>query len=218
MNTMELDPALLARWRGIPASGIDPVRTALIVIDLQVGFIDEGYPAYGPHAIDIVPNVNRLVAAFRDAGARIVFTRHTVVDEAPHAPPKWQLDDELLATALASLRPDAPGHPVHPSLDVAPGDRVIDKYRYSAFLPISSPLDAELREAGIDTVVITGTVTNVCCESSARDAHMLNYDVIFVADATAALSDAAHNATLADMAAYFADVKTTDQVLARIAG
>jgi ureidoacrylate peracid hydrolase len=95
---------------------------------------------------------------------------------------------------------------------------VIDKYRYSAFLPVSCQLDRELRAAGIDTVIISGTVTDVCCESSARDAHMLGYEVIFVADATATADDAAHNGALLPLAKYFANVKTTDQVIRKLAG
>jgi ureidoacrylate peracid hydrolase len=216
MNMIELDPEVLAQWRGPLSDGIDPARTALIVIDMQVGFIEEGYPAAGPHAIDIIPNVNRLIAAFRAAGTHIVFTRHTMIDEKPYAPPEWQQEDTFFKAMLDGLRPGASGHPLHAGIDVAPEDRIIDKYRYSAFLPISSPLDADLRARGIDTVVIAGTVTNVCCESSARDAHMLNYEVVFVADANAAFDDAAHNTTLAAMARFFAVVKTTDAVIENI--
>ena len=98
-------------------------------------------------------------------------------------------------------------------VEVQPGDLVIDKVRYSAFLPISSTLDADLKARGIDTVIITGTVTNVCCESSARDAHMLNYKVFFVSDANAAGTDAEHNATLAVMGLLFADVRRTEELL-----
>jgi ureidoacrylate peracid hydrolase len=210
---VELDPALLQSWRAPLTDGIDPARTALVVIDMQIGFLDEGYPAACSHANDIVPNINRLTATFRAAGAHIVFTRHTVTDEAPQAPPKWQMEDAFFGAALATFRPNAAGHPLHPSLDVAPTDQIINKHRYSAFLPISSTLDADLRVLGVDTVVITGTVTNVCCESSARDAHMLNYEVVFVSDATAALDDRAHNAALESMARFFAQVKATDTVI-----
>jgi ureidoacrylate peracid hydrolase len=216
MNTIELAPELLERWRGATADGIDPRRTALVVIDLQRAFIEKGYPAYGQHVIDILPNVNRLTKAFRDVGAHIVFTRHSVADDGSRAPLDWQLKDDFFRLLLDSLRYHTPGHDLHPEVEVAPTDQIIDKYRYSAFLPISSTLDADLRARGIDTVVITGTVTNVCCESSARDAHMLNYDVVFVADATAAMDDQSHNATLATMALIFADVKTTDQVIANL--
>ena len=74
-------------------------------------------------------------------------------------------------------------------------------------------IDRRLREAGIDTVVIVGTLTNVCCESSARDAMMLNYRLVFVSDANAALTDAEHNATLASILRVFGDVASTDEVI-----
>jgi ureidoacrylate peracid hydrolase len=95
-------------------------------------------------------------------------------------------------------------------------DLVVEKTRYSAFLPGASTLDEQLRSRGIDTVIITGTLTNVCCESSARDAMMLNYNVVFVSDATAALSDSAHNATLSTIMQICADVMTADEVLERL--
>ncbi len=85
--------------------------------------------------------------------------------------------------------------------------------RFDAFMPNSSDLDAILRQRGIDTLIITGTVTNVCCESTARDANMLGYKVVFVTDATAAFTDEEHNAALLSMAAVFAEVRDTAGVL-----
>ena len=91
------------------------------------------------------------------------------------------------------------------------------KNRFGAFVPGSSDLHAVLQARGIDTVIITGTATNVCCESTARDAMMMNYKVIFVSDGTATYNDEEHNATLGIMLAMFADVMTTDEVVDRLA-
>ncbi len=216
MNHVETLPETLQIWRGPSAKGIEAIRTALLVIDLQVSFTEPGYPAYGPHAADVIPNVNRLAAVLRDAESKIVYTRHTVVEEGPHALPRWQANNPLDKLALDSLHPDSPGHALDTRLDRHPSDEVMDKYRYSAFLPISSPLDEALKSAGIVTVVITGTLTDVCCESSARDAYMLGYEVIFVSDATAAETDTAHNATLQAVGRYFGNVKSTDEVIANV--
>jgi ureidoacrylate peracid hydrolase len=101
---------------------------------------------------------------------------------------------------------------------VRPEDALIVKKRFSAFIQGSSDINHVLHAAGIDTVIIAGTVTNVCCESSARDAMMLNYRVVFVADATAALSDAEHNATLINMVRVFADVRTANEVIGMLSG
>ena len=77
--------------------------------------------------------------------------------------------------------------------DVQPEDEIVKKYRYSGFLPGTSDLADRLRARGFDTVLITGTVTNVCCESSARDANMMNFRTIMVSDGNAALTQAEHN-------------------------
>ena len=91
------------------------------------------------------------------------------------------------------------------------------KTLFSAFLPESSDLEPRLRARGITTVIITGTVTNVCCDSSARDAMMKNFHVVLVADGTAAHSDVFHNASLNALAATFCDVMPTDEVVSRCA-
>ena len=85
---------------------------------------------------------------------------------------------------IEAFTPGAFGHAIWPGLEVLAHDLEVRKHRFSPFLPNSSDLDAMLRERGIDTLIITGTITNVCCECTARDANMLRYKVVFVADAT----------------------------------
>jgi len=97
---------------------------------------------------------------------------------------------------------------------VRPEDATLVKKRFSAFIQGSSDIDRHLRAEGIDTVIITGTMTNICCESSARDAMMLNYRLVFVSDANAALNDAEHNATLTSILRVFGDIPTTHEVVA----
>jgi ureidoacrylate peracid hydrolase len=94
-----------------------------------------------------------------------------------------------------------------------PNDLKVKKSRFSAFVPGSSDLHVILQARNIDTVIVTGTATNVCCESTARDAMMMNYKVIFVSDATATFNDDEHNATLGIMLAMFADVMSTDELV-----
>ena len=92
-------------------------------------------------------------------------------------------------------------------------DIYVDKTRFGAFVPGASRLHETLQARGIDTLIVTGTLTNCCCESTARDAMQMNYKLIFVTDANAALSDTAHNATLDNMCMIFADVRPTSEVL-----
>ena len=108
----------------------------------------------------------------------------------------------------------APGRQqVWPGLETAPEDLVLVKNRYSALVPGSSPLERVLRNLGIDTILIAGTKTNVCCESTARDAMMLDFKVVLVSDCCAALSDEEHRATLETHIQQFGDVATADRVL-----
>ena len=104
-------------------------------------------------------------------------------------------------------------HQLWPHLTVMPADLKIEKSRFSAFIPGASNLDELLKRRGVNTLIITGTLTNVCCESTARDAMQMNYKLIFVSDSNAALTDAAHNATLDNMCMIFADVRPTTEVL-----
>ncbi len=89
----------------------------------------------------------------------------------------------------------------------------MNKHRFAAFIPGTCDLHQLLQDRGIETLIISGTLTNCCCESTARDAMQLNYKVIFVSDANATLTDAEHNATLNNMCALFADVMSTAEVV-----
>jgi len=192
--------------------------TALVVIDLQNAFMLPGMPAEVPLAREIVPNVNRLAAGVRSTGGTIAWVKMTIQDETR----SWShwfdyfMTAERKAAMLKALSRGEPGHQLHAGLDVKPSDIVVEKTRYSAFIQGSSDLDKILRGRGIDTVVVAGTLTNVCSESTARDAMMLNYKTVLVSDANATLTDAEHNATLGSILQVFGDVMTTDEVLARL--
>ena len=98
-----------------------------------------------------------------------------------------------------------------------PEDEVVQKYRFSAFVQGASDLPQRLRAQGYDTVLITGTVTNVCCESTARDAMMLNFRTIMVTDGNAAVTDEDHNASLIAFYLTFGDIMSTDRLIACLA-
>jgi ureidoacrylate peracid hydrolase len=102
---------------------------------------------------------------------------------------------------------------VYGEMIVAPGDLAVTKNRYSALIDPASALLKVLRERRIDTLLIAGTKTNVCCESTARDAMMLDYKVVLLSDCTAALSDGEHLGTLENIIQQFGDVLTADEAL-----
>jgi ureidoacrylate peracid hydrolase len=199
---------------------IDPARTAHVVVDLQNGFMAEGQPAEVPAAREIGPNVNRISAALRSAGGLVIYIQNTIDAAAKEAWSNWftYMSGEGRREAMEAAFADGSyGHSLWPGLEVLPQDIRVKKNRFGAFVPGSSDLHAVLQARGIDTVIITGTATNICCESTARDAFMLNYRTLVVSDANATVSDEAHNASLNALFARFADVFSTDEVVGLLA-
>jgi nicotinamidase-related amidase len=202
--------AVLNDFRALEAG-----RTALVNIDMQNAFLAADQVFGNAHARDVIPRVNKLSRAMRAAGAPVIWTRQTCTAEPPLAPADWQYDAERpgVAAGVAALLAGAPSHALYPEMDVAPSDIVLDKFRYGAFSCPAGALPDTLERLGIAMIVITGTLTNCCCDSTAREANMAGYKVIVVADATAAVTDAEHNAALLNLRLNFADVRRTMAVL-----
>ena len=194
---------------------LEPAATALLVIDMQNAFVAPGAPIEVPAARAIVPAINRLAGELRRRGIPVIWVRHQ--NAAGGA--DWRgffevfVRPENRARAAGALAPASPLAELWPELEVAADDLQLTKNRYSAFIAGSSVLDEILRRRKIDTLLIAGTKTNVCCESTARDAMMLDYKVVLVSDCTAALSDEEHRATLENLIQQFGDVLTADEVL-----
>jgi ureidoacrylate peracid hydrolase len=168
----------------------------------------------------ICPAINRMAAGLRDLGGTVIWCTHANVRTA--AGSDWPMffdhfvASEVRTRTLAALSPGDPGQRIWRDLNVEPGDLHLVKNRYSALIPGSSALERVLRGGGIDTVAIAGTKTNVCCESTARDAMMLDFRVVLLADATAALSPGEHSSALENVIQQFGDVLTVDQALERM--
>jgi nicotinamidase-related amidase len=222
MHPFTIAPAIAARVAARcgtphPFARLDPQRTALVVIDMQNGFLREDLShAYCAMAQHVVPAVNRLAAALRDAGGTVFWVQNTF---DARCETEWSVMQEMAtpearARRAAAMSEGTEGHRLWPGLDVREGDAMVPKYRYSAFIQGGSDLPARLRARGLDTVLIAGTVTNVCCESSARDAMMLNFRTVMVSDACAAVTDAEHAASLTAFHLQFGDVLTVAQCIA----
>jgi ureidoacrylate peracid hydrolase len=224
MNWFDVPDAVTARVIarcGVahPHADLDPRRTALIVVDLQNAFMDDevGH-AVCPMAREIVPNVNRLASVVRAVGGGVFWIKNTFDERSAL---EWSNVEAMLtrdsrARRVAAMSEGTRGQELWPELDVRPEDEVVRKYRFSAFMPGTCDLPYRLRSRGFDTVMITGTVTNVCCESSARDAMMTNFKTIMVSDANAAMTMEEHNASLIAFYAIFGDVMDTDFVIQRL--
>lgn len=205
------------RRGGIPVfSRVDSKRTAHIVVDLQNGFMAPGAVAEIAEAREIVPTVNRISQAVRDAGGLVVYIQNTFDDVAIRT---WSTYfDHFCSPArrqkmIEAFTPGSEGHAIWPGLEVLPQDLKVQKRRFGAFAPGASDLHAILQARDVDTLIITGTASQVCCESTARDAMMLNYKVFFVADGNATFTDEEHNATLTAMAYTFCDVIEADALI-----
>jgi ureidoacrylate peracid hydrolase len=197
---------------------IDAAHTALVVVDMQNYFVAEGFSLEVPAARGIVANINRLARTLRMAGGTVVWVQTTAAGAleywANHH--KHMLTPERSKTRLAHLDEKAEGFALYPQLEALPGDLRVKKIKYSAFIEGSSDIHARLKSRGIESVLIAGTLTNVCCESTARDAMMLDYRVIMVADGNASLTDEEHAAALNNFLVFFGDVLTTDDVIGRL--
>jgi ureidoacrylate peracid hydrolase len=197
---------------------IEAARAALVVVDMQNHFVAPGFPAEVPLSREIVPNINRLARAMRAAGGTVVWIQTTAAGglEEWSNYHRHMLTPERRQKRLASLDEAAEGFKLYPALEVLPDDLRVKKIKYSAFIAGSSDIDAKLKSRGVDSVLITGTATNVCCESSARDAMMLDYRVTMLSDGNATWTDAEHAATLNSFLLFFGDVMTTDEAITKL--
>ena len=183
---------------------LDLPRTALLVVDMQRYFVDPASRGCMPWASQVVGRVGSLIAFFRARGRPVVFTRHA------HAPDgsdggnlAWWWDGLLREGTWAAE--------LHPAIVPAEGETVLRKNRYDAFL--GTDLDGMLRRGGVTDLVIAGCMTNLCCETTARDAFMRDFDVFLVIDGTASKTEDLHTASLRTLSDGFAIPVTTEEVL-----
>jgi ureidoacrylate peracid hydrolase len=200
---------------------LDPSRTALLVVDMQEAFVAKGAPIETPSARGIVANINHLAATIRDTGGTVVWIISTY---GPRPEDDWPtffdhvMGPQAAASFRGALTEGRDSHRIYGALGVADDDPVVSKNRFGAFVGSGGRLERLLRDKGVDTLLITGTVTNMCCETTAREAAMLSYKTIMVADANAGRSDAEHNATLSAFLQGMGDVYNTRDLVSMLEG
>jgi len=213
-----LDRVLARRGRIHWFDVLDPQKTALVVVDMQNTFCEPGGPAEVPASRSIVDNINELTGGLRARGVPVIWILHANTHLGERS--DWEMffnyvvADEVRKRTIESLSPGR--QQVWAELTTSPRDLTIFKNRYSALIAGSSSLERVLRNLGIDTILIAGTKTNVCCEATARDAMMLDFKVVMVSDCCAALSADEHRASLETIIQQFGDVLTGEDVLARL--
>ena len=197
-------------------------QTALLVIDVQREYFDPDGPAFVDHAADILPNINHLVDTFRAHRLPVIFVQHMNRADGSDA---GRMGDFSAPDEEDSFVEGTPRVELIPELHVRPGDIRVVKRRYSSFL--GTDLEAVLHTARVRAVVVCGLMTSFCCETTARDAHGRDYEVLFAADANEGpdLEDAEgrlvpHDAvlrnTLTALGAGFAEIVTSAEIVERL--
>jgi len=185
----------------------DGDHAALIVVDMQRYFIDPGAGGFTAGGPAILNNLKLLLGCFRAAGLPVIYTRHAHSDLA--------YDGGMMAEWWGDhIMEGTPESEIHSEVAPAPEDRIITKHRYSAFF--NTDLESSLRCRGVTDLVITGVMTNLCCESTARDAFFRNFRVFFPLDATGAVREEFHLSALINLAYGFAYITDTEELLGQL--
>jgi isochorismate hydrolase len=172
----------------------DLERSCLLVVDMQNFFLDSQSPTFTPGGLAVLPNV----------ALPVIYTAHM------HKSKK--LDGGILGWWWEGMIIEGTKEAeIHPDLTPLPEEKVICKHRYSAFY--NTDLEIVLRCLDVKDLVITGVMSNLCCESSARDAYFRDYRVFFLMDATGTVNEELHMATLKNLAYGFAYVTDTEAIL-----
>ena len=235
MSTAHDKYVALQRHRNAAPLALDPRTTALVIVDMQEYFLNPASPfsraceRLVPGVLGhfqergrgvVEPSLRRLLDFFRAHGLRIVYT--TVASELPDGRDLMPIFQQRNAANRAAVgdvaippRGDAWARIVT-ALEPRPGELVVNKTTYGSFS--STGLDHTLRSLGITALVVGGVVTNVCVETTARDAADRGYDIVLLDDGCAAFSPEIHEATLLSFQGPFGRVRTADEVLALLKG
>ncbi len=176
-------------------------RPALLVLDLQQYFFKPDSHAFVPSASSILPGLLKLIAAFQQANFPIIFTQHLNTPEDAGMMSAWWRELLTESNPLADLIPSLASYQ----------PQALRKSQYDAFL--HTDLDAMLSEEEVTDVVITGVMTHLCCETTARSAFMHGYHVWFPVDGSATYNLDYHMGTLRNLAHGFANLSLVSDLL-----
>jgi len=184
----------------------DPARSALLVLDMQRYFLDEGSHAYVPSARTVVPGIRRLSEAFIGIGRPVITTRHLNTESDAGMMAVWWKD--LIAEGQERSE-------IIDELAIE-GAHVIVKSQYDAFH--GGALEGILADSGTEQVVITGVLTHLCCETTARSGFVMGYSIFLAVDGTATYNEAFHRASLLNLSHGFAVPMLVGDLIGRIGG
>ena len=191
-------------------------RMALVNVDMQVAFV-EGTPLSAPRGRDLVDVLNPLIKVCRQAGLMVIHTRHVTRQDGSNL---GSMGDLIDAVRDGYIMEGSSTVELHPDVDVQSTDIILDKPRYGAFT--GTDLDNILRGNGIDSIIISGICTNICCETTAREAGMRDYRVFFMEDGTETFpigdltSDQIRRVVNATVGVAFANVLPVSEMINRL--
>ncbi len=193
-----------------------PGKIALVNVDMQNCFV-ENSPIAAPGGVEVLGRINRLIEACRANGVVIIHTAHVVRPDGSNI---GVMGEIIPPVNDGVINKGAPSAALHDGLDFQDGDIVLDKPRFGSFH--GTDLELILRSQGIDTIIVTGICTNVCCETTAREANVRDFHVFFLSDGTATFgigdlsADDIQAATCATLGFAFAQVLTIDEMIGKI--
>jgi nicotinamidase-related amidase len=203
--------------------GLDPGHTALVIVDMQNDFVRVGAPMEVPDARATIPRIRQLLDCWRRGRAPVVFTRFLA---GPRRTLMWGWSPQLepptcacwpgVRRLYADLGQRLVCTDVIEELRPEPGDHVVDKYGYDAFSNTNLP--DLLRALEVDTIVLAGTVTQICVDETARGAFAAGFKALTVSDAVSSFAPDLHAATLKNLALKFGRVAPTAAVLDELKG
>jgi len=180
-----------------------PAESALVVIDMQRYFLEPASHAFIPMATEIIGNVRNLVEEYRRMELPVVFTKHALLrSESPGMMASWWGDNLYVDNEMSAISPE---------FRVGEGDALVRKIKYNAFA--GTDLEGVLRRRDVRSVLITGVMTHLCCETTAREAFVRDFKVFFAIDGTATQSEDLQIASLKTLTDGFAIPVTTEEVL-----
>ncbi len=197
---------------------LKPERTALVNVDMQNCFV-EGYPISAPDGLAVLERINRVAAACRQAGILVIHTRQVFRADGSNVGLVAEFDPATINAGTLNQGSEAAA--LHPRLVVEARDILLDKPRFGAFH--ATDLELILRTREIDSIIITGIATNICCETTAREGAVRSFRVFFLSDGTATFRIGSvsaadlQRATCATLGLIFAQVLTVDAMIGKMA-